>query len=80
MGIVQCLFNLLYYVIGVRNTKKPPQHCMEGMGEGKLYFLLLKLVKHKKAPLGQSVSTSFVTDGVCYNTHPEESLSPKTSR
>ena len=22
--IVQCLFNLLYYVIGVRNTKKPP--------------------------------------------------------
>ena len=25
MGIVQCLFNLLYYVIGVRNTKKPPK-------------------------------------------------------
>ena len=24
VGIVQCLFNLLYYVIGVRNTKKPP--------------------------------------------------------
>ena len=25
VGIVQCLFNLLYYVIGVRNTKKPPK-------------------------------------------------------
>ena len=25
MGIVQCLFNLLYYVIGVRNSKKPPK-------------------------------------------------------
>ena len=24
VGIVQCLFNVLYYVIGVRNTKKPP--------------------------------------------------------
>ena len=53
---------------------------MEGMGEGKLYFPLLKSVKHKKAPLGQSVSTSFVTDGMCNNTHPEESLSPKASR
>ena len=27
VGIVQCLFNLLYYVIGVRNTKKPPVSC-----------------------------------------------------
>ena len=27
VGIVQCLFNLLYYVIGVRNTKKPPMFC-----------------------------------------------------
>ena len=26
MGIVQCLFNLLYYVIGVRNTKKLPNY------------------------------------------------------
>ena len=26
VGIVQCLFNLLYYVIGVRNTKKPPRN------------------------------------------------------
>ena len=31
---------------------------MEGMGEGKLYFLLLKSVKLKKALLEQSVSTS----------------------
>ena len=54
---------------------------MEGMGGGgKLYFLLLQSVTLKKAPLEQSVSTSFVTDGVCNNTHPEESLSPKTSR
>ena len=28
MGIVQCLFNLLYYVIGVRNTKKPPSKAL----------------------------------------------------
>ena len=38
------------------------QHCMKGMGEGKLYFLLLKLVKSKRSPLGQSVSTNFVAD------------------
>ena len=25
VGIVQGLFNLLYYVIGVRNNKKPPE-------------------------------------------------------
>ena len=35
---------------------------MEGMGEEKLYFSLLKSVKHQKAPLGQSVSTHFVAD------------------
>ena len=38
------------------------QHCVEGMGEEKLYFLLLKSVKRQKAPLGQSVSTHFITD------------------
>ena len=38
------------------------QHCMEGVRMGKLYFLLLKLVKHQKAHLGLSVSTNFVTD------------------
>ena len=53
---------------------------MEGMGEGKLYFLLLQSVKLKKALLEQSVSTSFVTDGMCNTTYPEESLLPKTSR
>ena len=36
-------------------------HCMEGMGEEKLYFPLLKSVKCQKAPLGQDVSTNFVT-------------------
>ena len=35
---------------------------MEGMGEEKLYFPLLKSVKHQKAPLGGSVSTHFVAD------------------
>ena len=39
---------------------------MEGMGEEKLYFLLLKSVKCKKNPgLGQSVSTHFVADCTC---------------
>ena len=37
---------------------------MEGMGEGKLYFPLLKSVKPQKGPLGQSVSTYFVTDSL----------------
>ena len=38
-------------------------HCVEGMGEEKLYFLLLKPVKRKKSPVqGQSVSTRFVAD------------------
>ena len=31
------------------------QHCIEGMGEEKLYFLLLKSIKRPKGPLGQSV-------------------------
>ena len=38
------------------------QHCMEGMGEEKLYFPLLKSGKCQKAPLGRSVSTYFVGD------------------
>ena len=35
---------------------------MEGMGEEKLYFHLLKSVNSQKAPLGQSVSTDYVTN------------------
>ena len=35
---------------------------MEGMREEKLYFSLLKLVKHEKALFGQSASTNFVAD------------------
>ena len=33
---------------------------MEGMGEEKLYFPVLKSVKHQKAPFWRSVSTDFV--------------------
>ena len=33
---------------------------MEGMGEEKLCFPLLKSVNHQKAPFWQSVSTAFV--------------------
>ena len=40
----------------------PAQHCMEGMGEEKLYFPLLKSEKRQKAPLGRSFSTHFVAD------------------
>ena len=35
---------------------------MEGMGEGMLYFLLLRSVKRQERPLGQSVLTNFVTN------------------
>ena len=35
---------------------------MEGMREGKLYFILLKLFKCLKGPLWQSTSTNFVGD------------------
>ena len=35
---------------------------MEGMREEKLYFPLLKLIKHQKALFGQSASTNFVAD------------------
>ena len=35
---------------------------MEGMGEEKLYFPLLKSRKCHKAPLGRTVSTHFVAD------------------
>ena len=38
------------------------QHCMEGIGEEKLYFLLFRSVKRQERPLGQSVLTNFVTD------------------
>ena len=38
------------------------QHCMEGMGEEKLSFSLLKSGKRQKVHLGQSVSTHFVAD------------------
>ena len=41
------------------------QHCMEGIGEEKLYFPLLKLVKRQKAPFRFSVSTNFVACGSC---------------
>ena len=36
------------------------QHCMEGMGEEKLFFPPLKSGKHQKAPLEESVLTHFV--------------------
>ena len=35
---------------------------MQGMGEEKQYFSLLKSVKCQKAPLGQSASTDFVAN------------------
>ena len=38
------------------------------MGVEKLYFLLLKSVKHQKAPLGQSDSSNFVANRV-YDVH-----------
>ena len=38
----------------------PAQHCMEGMGEEKLYFPLLKSEKRQKVPLGRRFSTHFV--------------------
>ena len=40
MGIVQCLFNLLYYVIGVRNTKIPPK---KGLKSSFNYRKILKI-------------------------------------
>ena len=43
MGIVQCLFNLLYYVIGVRNTKKPPFKLVDiNLGSSEAYLLKLE--------------------------------------
>ena len=35
---------------------------LQKQGGGKLGFPLLKLVKRQKGPLGQSISTNFVTD------------------
>ena len=37
---------------------------MEGMGEEKVYFFLLKSIKRPKGPLVQSVSANFVADCV----------------
>ena len=38
------------------------QHCMEGMGEEKPNFPLLKSLKRQKSPLGRSFSTNFIAD------------------
>ena len=38
------------------------QHCMEGMGEEKLFFSPLKSGKCQKAPLEENVLTYFVDD------------------
>ena len=37
---------------------------MEGMGEEKVYFFLLKSIKRPKGPLVESVSANFVADCV----------------
>ena len=56
----------LYSTLGVcsflKVARTAAKHCMERMRDEKLYFHLLKSGKHQKAPLGQSVSTHFVTD------------------
>ena len=38
------------------------QRCMEGVGEGKIYFSPFKLARRQRGPLGQSLSTNFVAD------------------
>ena len=38
------------------------QPCMEGVGEGKIYFSPFKLARRQRRPLGQNVSTYFVAD------------------
>ena len=38
------------------------QHCMEGMGEGQLYFPFFELAKHCRGPFKGSVPTKYVTD------------------
>lgn len=49
----------LLFLTGSWNSTTLTQHCTEGTKEGKLYPLLLKLVKLQKSPSGQSVSTNF---------------------
>ena len=50
----------VYCFLQIARTR--PQHCMEGVGEGKFYFPFFKSAKRRKGPLGQSVSTNFVAD------------------
>ena len=38
------------------------QRCMEGVGEGKIYFSPFKLARRQRGPLGQSVLTYFAAD------------------
>ena len=44
------------------SSNSSAQHSMEGVGEGKLNFPLLKSAKRQKGPLEQSVSTYSVAD------------------
>ena len=50
----------LLFFLQIARTR--PQHCMEGVKEGKFYFPFFMSVKRHKGPLGQSVSTNFVVD------------------
>ena len=45
-----------------RVARTAAQRCMEGEGEGKIYFPPFKLARRQRGPLGQSVSTNFVAD------------------
>ena len=45
-------FNVEVSVVFLQVARTATQHCMEGTGEGKLYFPLLKSIKRQKGPLG----------------------------
>ena len=46
----------------LQEARTAEQHCMRWVGEGKLYFTLLKWAKCQKGPFGQTVSTNFAAD------------------
>lgn len=50
----------LLFFLQIARTR--PQHCMEGVGEGKFYFLFFKSAKSHKGPLRKSVSANSVAD------------------
>ena len=52
-------FNVEVSVVFLQAARTATQHCMDGTGEGKYYFPLLKSIKRQNGPLGAKCLNQF---------------------